>query len=159
MTLLTLLAVALLAGGVVGTVVPRVPGPLVSLAGVYLYWWQTGFTEPRSATVLVLTAAAGLGLAGAVVGPVVASRVGGVSTVSASIGTAVGAVLFPFLGTAGLIGGIVATVFVLEYVRKRDARKSLVAGLVVVLVSFGSKLMQLVLTGAMVAVMLAVIVL
>lgn len=159
MTPLTLLAIGLLVSGVVGTLVPRVPGPLLSIAGVYLYWWHTGFSEPGMLTVAVLTAAMGLALAGGIVGPMIASRVGGVSTVSATVGTVVGAVLFPFFGTLGLVGGIVATVFILEYLRKRDARASLAAGFLVVLISFGSRLMQLVLTGALCAVMLGIIVL
>jgi uncharacterized protein YqgC (DUF456 family) len=156
MTPLGLLAIALLVAGVVGVVIPQTPGPLFSLAGVYLYWWSMGFTEPGVVVLAGLTLAALLALSDAIVGPLIASRVGDVSTVSATIGTLVGAILFLFFGTTGLVGGIIATVFVLEYLRKRDARKSLAAGVVVVLVSFGSRLMQLVLTGAMLAVMLAV---
>jgi uncharacterized protein YqgC (DUF456 family) len=157
MTLLTLLAVALLVVGVAAVAIPRVPGPLFSLAGIYLYWWSTNFTEPGTVVVAGLSLAALLALSDAVVGPLIASRVGDVSTASATIGTLVGAILFPLFGTLGLVGGIIATVFVLEYVRKRDARKSLAAGVVVVLVSFGSRLMKFVLTGTILAVMLAVI--
>jgi uncharacterized protein YqgC (DUF456 family) len=159
MTLLGLFAVALLVLGVVGVVIPQTPGPLFSLAGVYLYWWSTNFTDPETIVVAGLTLAALLALSDAVVGPLIASQVGDVSTVSATVGTLVGAVLFLFAGTPGFVGGILTTVFVLEYARKRDARKSLAAGVVVVLVSFGSRLMQLVLTGAILAVILAVILL
>jgi uncharacterized protein YqgC (DUF456 family) len=157
MTPLTLVAVALLVVGVAAVGIPRVPGPLFSLAGISIYWWSTNFTEPGPVVVAGLTIAALLALSDAVVGPLIASRVGEVSTLSATFGTLVGAVLFPFFGTLGLVGGIIATVFVLEYVRKRDARKSLAAGVVVVVVSFGSRVMKFVLTGTILVVMLAVI--
>ncbi len=50
------LAVALLVAGIVGTLIPLVPGGLLSLSGLYLYWWHTGFTEPGPIALGVLTA-------------------------------------------------------------------------------------------------------
>ena len=41
-TALVVLAFALLVGGVVGSLVPQVPGALLSLAGVFAYWYATG---------------------------------------------------------------------------------------------------------------------
>jgi len=159
MTPLGLLAFGLLAAGVVGSLVPQLPGPPLSIAGVFLYWWASGFSEPGTLTVALLVGALGLAVAGGVVAPVVTARVGGVSTVSTTLGVTAGGILFLVFGTPGLIGGIVGTVFVLEYVRKRDAKASLAAGLLVVLASFATTLVQLVLTGAVFLTMAAVVVL
>lgn len=159
MTLLGLFAFGLLAAGVVGSLVPQLPGPPLSVAGVLLYWWASGFSEPGTLTVVLLLAALALAVAGGIVAPVVTARLGGVSTVSTTLGVTAGGILFLFFGTAGLVGGIVGTVFVLEYVRKRDAKASLAAGLLVVLTSFATTLVQVVLTGAAFLAMAAVVLL
>jgi uncharacterized protein YqgC (DUF456 family) len=158
MTPITALAVALLVAGVVGSLRTRIPGAVLSLAGVYLYWWETGFTEPEWVTLALLTAVGVLALVGSLFGTFVADRIEGASTVVAAIGIAVGVVAFPFLGTTGLLVGTAATVFVLEYVRRRDMRRSFVAALSVVLGSVASSVMQFLLTGAMLAVMVLVVV-
>lgn len=154
MTLLTILAFALLVAGVVGSLWPKVPGAALSLAGVYLYWWETGFSEPGVVTLGLLTLVAVLVLVGRAFSSVIAARVGGASTVTATIGGFVGMVMFVFLGTTGLVIGTVATVFVLEYLRRRgDAKRSLVAALAVVFGTFASKLIQVLMTGLVLVVM------
>lgn len=154
---LTLLVVALLVAGVLGTAAPRVPGPLLSIAGVSLHWWATDYAEPDPLTVVALTLAASLAILGSVLGPRIAARVGGVSTIAVTIGAGVGVVLFAFLGTTGLLAGILGTVSALEYLRRRDARESVLAGVAVVLASFGSKLMQGLVTGAILVAMIVVL--
>ena len=146
MTLVTIAALALLVLGVVGSVMPRVPGAALSLAGILLYWWGTGYTEPGQTTLAVLVLVALLVLIGRAFSTVVAARVGGASTLTATFAGVVGIALFPFLGTTGLLLGTVVTVFVIEYVRRRDAATSLVAALAVVLGTFASRFLQVMLT-------------
>lgn len=157
MSTVTVLVVALLAAGVLGTATPRVPGPLLSIGGVYLHWWSTGYAEPDLLAVVALTLAALLAVLGSVLGPRIASRVGGVSTIAVAIGSGVGMVLFPFLGTTGLLAGLVGTVSALEYVRRRDAKESVLAGVAVVLASFGGRLMQGLVTSAILVAMVVVL--
>lgn len=155
MTLVTVLAFALLVGGVVGSLLPKVPGAVLSLAGVFLYWWGSGFTEPDTVTLALLAAVCLLVLVGRVFETVIVARVGGVSTVTATVGGFVGVLGFTLLGTTGLVLGTVTTVFVLELVRRRgDAKRSLVAALAVVFGTFASKLVRVLLTGLVLAVML-----
>lgn len=142
MTTVTILVVALLVAGILGTAAPRVPGPLFSIAGVFLHWWATDYAEPGLLAVAALTLAASLAVVGSVLGPRIASRVGGVSTIAVTVGSGVGMVLFPFFGTAGLLAGVLGAVSAIEYLRRRDAKESVLAGIAVVLASFGSKLMQ-----------------
>ena len=154
-TSVTILAFALLVGGVVGSTLTRVPGAALSLAGVYLYWWGTGYAEPAPLTLALLTLVALLVLAGRAL-DTLTTRVGEASTVTATVGGVVGLLLFPFLGTTGLVLGTVVTVFVLEYLRRRDAKRSVVAALAVVFGTFASRLIRVLMTALVFLVMIAV---
>lgn len=88
---------------------------------------------------------------------VVGLLVGGVATRSAAIGSAVGGVLYIFWDTPGLLVGLMGTVFVLEYIRGRDALGSLKAALVVALGRLADKLMTVLLTVSILLAMLVVI--
>lgn len=150
---LTAVAFGLLVAGVVGSIAPRVPGAAFSLLGVYLYWWSVDFAEPALVTVGLLTLVGVLALAGRLFGTVVAARIGGASTVTATIAGIVGFIGFLSLGTTGLLLGTVLTVFVLEYLRRRNVKTSAVAAIAVVLGTFASRTIQVLLTGAMLVVM------
>jgi uncharacterized protein YqgC (DUF456 family) len=158
MTPTTALAFALLVAGVAGSLRTRIPGAALSLAGVSLYWWETGFSGAGTPTLVLLTVVGVFALVGSLFGTFVADRIEGASRVVAAVGIAVGVVAFPFLGTTGLLAGTATTVFVLEYVRRRDMRGSFVAALSVVLGSVASTVMQFLLTGTMLAVMVLVVV-
>jgi uncharacterized protein YqgC (DUF456 family) len=157
MTPVTAVAFALLVAGVVTSALSRLPGALVSLAGVYLYWWGTGYAEPSVLTLGLVTAVAGLLLAGQAFRRFVASRVEGASTLSATLGALVGIATSPFLGTTGLVLGTLLTVFVVEYVRHRDAKRGLVAALAVVLGTVSTRGLRVLLTGLILLVMVIVV--
>lgn len=142
----TVVAFALLVSGVVGSAYPKVPGALFSLLGVLVYWWGTGYSEPGTLTVAVLVSVALLVVAGRATSRVVTARIGGASMVTTTLAGAVGLGLFPFLGTTGLLLGTVLTVFIVEYLRNRNARRSLIAALAVLFGTFASRLLQVVLT-------------
>ncbi|MFD1515596.1 DUF456 domain-containing protein [Halomarina rubra] len=117
-------AIALLALAVVGAVVPLLPGALLSLAGILLYWFSTGYAEP-STTVLVVLSAVALGTAALdYFGGALAARVGGASLLSTALASLVGLAMLFLTGPVGLILGVTVTVFVVEYVRNRDVRTS-----------------------------------
>lgn len=160
MSLLTLLVIALLVGGVVATLLPKVPGGVfLSLAGVYLHWWASGFSEPSTVILAVLTLLGVLVSLSNLVGPVIAGKVGGTPAVTTTIGTLVGVALFFVWGVTGLVLGTLATVFVLEYLRRGDVVGSLVAAVTVVLATFAEKVVRLAATLVILGVMVAVIVL
>ncbi len=147
--LITIAVVLLLILGVVGSLVPGVPGAPLSLIGIYLYWWHSGFTEPATLLLLTLTFLGMLAIVADLTADVVSARLGGASLWTSVIAGAVGLVLF-FVGTpvAGLIG-VVATVFVLEYRRHQDAARGAKAAGVVVLGMLGSAVVQVLLTASM----------
>jgi hypothetical protein len=141
------LALALL--GVVGSVLPLLPGAALSLAGVYLYWWSTGYADP-SAVVLVAFTLVGLGtMAVDLVAGAVAARVGGASATTTAAAALVGAVLLFVAGPVGVVLGVAGVVFVVEYHRSRDREASARTALFATVGVLGSAVVQVLLTGAM----------
>lgn len=156
MLALTLLAFGLLVVGVVGSVIPNVPGAVLSLAGVYLYWWNTGFAEPSTPLVAVITVLVVLVVIGGLFEDVIAARFSGASTLSATAAGLVGFVCFFVSGPVGMVVGSAVTVFVLEYRRQRDTKASATAATAVVLATVGSAVVELLVTIMLLIVMAAV---
>jgi uncharacterized protein YqgC (DUF456 family) len=149
-------AFLLLLGGVAGSFLPGVPAAVLSILGVLVYWWTTGFSDPGT---LLLLALLGTGLLAAVsdwLGGVVAARVGGASTLSAVVGGLVGTVLLFTTGPLGMLVGAALTVFGIEYARLRDARSGAAAAGAYVVGFFASTLAQALLTVSILVAMVAV---
>ena len=150
-------ALGLLVVGVVGAVVPLLPGALSSLAGVYLYWWSTGFASPGP------LALAGLTLVGLVAlaldylsGPIAASA-GGAPLRTTALASLVGFALLFVLGPPGLLLGVAGTVFALEYRRHQDVEASLRTAGYAALGVLASTAMQVILTASMLVAFLLVV--
>ncbi|WP_254768510.1 DUF456 domain-containing protein [Salinilacihabitans rarus] len=120
----TVVAVALLVGGVVGTVVPLVPGGGLSLAGVYLYWWGSGFAAPGPLALAVLTLLGVLTLLAEYFAGSAAARAGGASWRTTAVAAAVGVALMIVAGPLGLLVGLFGTVFLLEVAAGGDVDRS-----------------------------------
>lgn len=153
MSWITIAAFALLVLGVVASLRLAVPGAVLSLAGVYTYWWGTDFSEPATLTLVLVSAVGVLAIAGQAYARFVAKRIRGASRTVAVIAGLVGAVGFLFTGTTGFLTGVVVTVFFLEYFRRRSLRGGFTAIVAVVFGSIASKLLQFLLTGAILVVM------
>lgn len=154
---LVVLAFVLLAGGVVGSLVPQMPGAPLSLAGVYCYWYATG--EPGVWLLAGLTLVGVLTWVVDVAGGAIAARAGGASTTTAVLAGVVALVLFFLTGPLGIILGVAATVFAVEFYRQQDARKGLRAALVTTVGMLASSVVQAILTGSILLAMLGVAVL
>lgn len=145
-------ALALLVAGVAASVVPLVPGAALSLSGVYLHWWATGYAAPGLRLLAALT------LVGVVT--VLADLLAGsddgtsaASLVTTVLAVAVGGAVFTVTGPLGLVLSAGATVFAVEYLRHRDARKGARATARAGIGLIGSTVPQVVLTGAMLVAM------
>ena len=147
-----LVAVVLLVAGVVGSVVPVLPGGLLSMGGVIYYWWAGGDLAPLAVGLLVV-----LGLSVIAVdwlGGAVSARVGGASLRTTLAAAVAGVALAVVLGPLGLVAGIFAVVFALEYRRHGEADQGArtaayaTAGILV------STVVQVLLTAAMLGVFL-----
>jgi hypothetical protein len=155
-TTLVVVAFLLLGAGVVGSLIPQVPGAPFSLAGVYVYWVATGMSEPGIVLLAVLTLVGALTWVVDFAGGAVAARVGGASTKTAIAAGIVGLVLFFVTGPLGILLGVTLTVFALEFYRQEDARKGLKAALVTTVGMLASGIVQALLTGSILVAMVAI---
>jgi len=151
------LAVALLVAGVLASFVPAIPGGLLSLVGVYGYWWATGWAEPgvvfvAAATVVGLAAVAVDWLAGAV-----SAKAGGADTTTAVAAAAVGVVLFFVLTPVGALLGVLVTVFAIEVYRGAEPAEGARAALVTAVGLLASNVVQALLTGVVLVAFLLVV--
>lgn len=139
-----LVALLLLVAAVVASVVPLVPGGLLSVVGVGYYWHATGDLGTLAGIALLI-----LGLLTLVfdwLGGAISARVGGASMRTTAV-AAVAAVLLLFvLGPLGALLGIAGTVFVLEFRRHGDVERGLRTAGVTTVGMLASTAMQALLT-------------
>lgn len=154
---LVVVAFVLLVGGVVGSLVPQVPGALLSLLGIGTYWYATG--DPGTLLLVALVLVAVLTWVVDIAGGAIAARVGGASNATAILAGVVGLVLFFVTGPLGMILGVAATVFAVEFYRQQDARGGAKAALVTTVGMLASGLAQALLTGSILLAMLGVVLL
>jgi uncharacterized protein YqgC (DUF456 family) len=118
------LAIGLALVGVLGTLIPLVPGALLSLGGVYLYWWSTGYTDPGLVVLVALTL---LGLLIVVVdwfAGALSAKVSGASTATSVLAGVAGFLLFFVAGPVGILLGVAGVVFLAELRRTGDGAAS-----------------------------------
>lgn len=151
--------VALVAAGVVGSVLPLVPGGLLSVAGVLVYWWATGYTEPSVLLVATLVAVGLLATLVDYAGGAIAARAGGASLVTTAVAVLVGLVLLLVAGPIGFLVGLAATVFVVEFAQHADAEAGLRVALYATVGVLASTAVQVLLTGSVLVVVVIVTVL
>lgn len=123
------LALALLLVGVVGSVTPLVPGPLLSVAGVVLYWWDTGYATPGPVFVGSVVV---LGLGAVLVdwfGSAISTKAGGATTPATAAAALVGLFGFFVAGPLGVLVGVAVTVFAVEFYLSREVATGLQASL------------------------------
>lgn len=119
--------------GLIGAVVPLLPGPFLIWLGAVVWAWGEGFDRIGWPTLLFLLFLAVLAWVSDFLLNAVFSRRAGASWKSigaAILGGIVGGVLFsgmiPVLGTlVGALVGALAAMYALEYLDKRDARAAL----------------------------------
>lgn len=96
------LAVLLIVAGVVGTVLPGVPGVLLVFGGMLLVAWIDGFARIGWVTLTILAGLALLSLLADLVGGVLGAKRAGASRL-ALLGAAIGSVVGLFYGLAGIL--------------------------------------------------------
>lgn len=145
----TLVALALLALGVVGSAIPSVPGPLVSLAGVLAY----AFAGGTGVSTVVLAALVVVGVVAVVadwLAGTLAAKYGGASWTASILGGIVGFVAFFAIGPVGLIVGLAGTVFLVEAYRE-NAEHATRAAVYSTVGALGSVVVQVALAFGMLA--------
>lgn len=152
--LLDVLAVLLVIGGIVGTVLPVIPGTLFVFAGLLAAAWADDFARVGFGGLAIVAALGLLSLlldfAGSVLG---AKRVG--ASRQALVGAAVGAVVGIFFGIPGLILGPLAGAVLGELLARGGVVRAGKVGLATSLGLLLAAIAKLMLAFAMVATFLA----
>ncbi|MFC4541481.1 DUF456 domain-containing protein [Halosolutus amylolyticus] len=144
----TILAIALLAGAIVGAAVPMVPSGLLSLAGLGLYWWGSGFTDLGVLAFVVLVSIAVLTALVEFFGGSIAAKAGGASWGTTAAAAVAGLVLMIVTGPLGLVVGLFGTVFALEFVRNGELEGSTRSAAYTTVGVFASTAVQVLLTAS-----------
>ncbi|WP_222918630.1 DUF456 domain-containing protein [Natrinema sp. SYSU A 869] len=141
-------AVTLLVGAIVGAAVPMVPSGLLSLAGLGVYWWGSGFADLSALTFAVLVFIAVVTALVEFFGGSIAARAGGASWLTTAVAAVVGIVLMLVTGPLGLLAGLFGTVFVLEFVRKGELEGSARSAVYTTVGTLASTAVQVLLTAS-----------
>ncbi|WP_121821622.1 DUF456 domain-containing protein [Halostella salina] len=143
----TLLAVALLVAGVVGSVVPLVPGALLSTGAVVLHWWY--LDVPSGLTLAALVAVGALAVAVDYFAGAISAKAGGASWLASVAAGVVGVVALLATGPLGALVAVALTVFLVEAYRGRSRTAGARAALFATVGMLGSAVAQVLLTATM----------
>ena len=128
MTLLWVLCVALIAVGLVGTVLPLLPGTVLVWGGIVLGAWIDDFTQVSVTTVVVISVLAVLAwVLDYVAGLLGAQKVG--ASRLALLGAAIGTVVGLFMGLVGVLFMPLVGAAVGEYLAQKDRARAAKVGL------------------------------
>ncbi len=122
-TLLWVLAIALIAIGIAGTVLPALPGVVFVFAGIALAAWIDEFARISGWTVGVLAALAGVGFVVDYAAGVLSARRAGASRLGL-LGAALGTVAGVVTGLWGLVFMPLVGAAVGEFIAQRDALRA-----------------------------------
>lgn len=155
-----LIAVALLILGLVGSIAPAMPGVLLSVAGVLLYWWSTGYTQPGNLFIIATVVLGAITLTLDWFSGAVTAKAGGASA-KTSLAAGIAGFLGFFLmgGPLGVLIAVGLTVFAREYLRTGDIIQSRKAGIYAALGLLASTFMQVLVTFTLLVAFLMVILL
>ncbi len=122
-TALWILAIAMIAVGVAGVVLPALPGVVFVYGGILLAAWIDGFSRIGVTTLVILGVLAGVAFVVDYVASAVAAKKAGASKLGL-LGAALGTVLGIFTGFIGLLFMPLVGAAVGEYVAQRDALRA-----------------------------------
>lgn len=142
MDLITLLTLGLLAAGIIGSFVPLVPGSLLSIIGITLYWWSTGFSKVGIIAVAMIYLTALTALFFDLFAGAIGSKVGGASDKTVKMAAIAGIIFFFIGGPIGTLVGVTLVVFLREHLLTGKTRTSLRSAVYTTGSILGSALVQ-----------------
>lgn len=122
-TVLWIVAVSMIVIGVVGTVLPALPGVVFVFAGIVLAAWIDDFTRISVWTLGVLAVLTAIAFAIEYVATALTARKAGATRLGL-LGAAIGTVAAVFTGLIGLIVLPLLGAFIGEFVERRDALRA-----------------------------------
>ncbi len=150
-------AIALLVGGVLASFVPLAPGALLSLFGIYVYWWASGYSEPGAVFLVAATLIGLSALALDYLASALSTRASGASWKTTAIAAVVGVGLLFLTGPIGAVIGVIVATFALEFERSGELERSLrIAGYTLLGLLLSKGLQVLLTVGLLIAFLLAI---
>jgi uncharacterized protein len=125
--LLWILAILLIVFGVIGTVLPGVPGPIIVFIGVVIGAWADGFSRVGAFTIALLAFMTAAAYAIDLLATALGARRFGASK-RAIVGAALGMLIGLFFGLPGIIIGPFVGALLAELSAQRDLRQAGRAG-------------------------------
>lgn len=150
-TLLWVLAVALIVVGVVGTVLPALPGAVLVFGGIALAAWIDGFARVSGGTLALLAVLTVLAWAVDFAAAALGAKRAGASRL-ALVGAAIGTVAGVFTGFVGLLFMPLAGAAIGEYVARGDALRAGKVGLATWVATLAGTAVKVALVFAMVGI-------
>ncbi len=147
MNLFLILAILLLIIGIAGSFTPALPGALLSAAGVLIYWWSTGYSDPGTLFIIFTVILTIMALLLDWFSGAITAKMGGASNKTSFMAGIAGIFGFIFLGgPVGVIIAVGGTVFLREYMKTGNARDARKAGIYSAIGVFASAFMQAAIT-------------
>lgn len=145
-TLLTAAALILMVLALVGSFAPLMPGTLLSVIGILVYWHGTGYTEPGTIFLIAFITVGLIGTLADWFSGVVAAKAGGASNRTGLLAGIAGFLLFFLLGPIGILFGVAGTVLLREFLRTDDLRGSIKASIYSSVGVLGSGIIQFIIS-------------
>jgi len=157
-TLLWILSVALIVAGLVGTVLPALPGTLFVLAGIVLGAWIDDFSRVGWGVLSVIGVLALLAWVLDYVAGLLGARKAGASR-QAIIGAALGTVAGLFMGLVGVLFMPLVGAAIGEFIARRDHERAVKVGLATWLGIMAGLVSKVVIAFVMIGVFIAALIL
>jgi uncharacterized protein YqgC (DUF456 family) len=157
-TLLWILSVALIVAGLVGTVLPALPGTLFVLAGIVLGAWIDDFSRVGWGVLSVIGVLALLAWVLDYVAGLLGARKAGASR-HAIIGAALGTVAGLFMGLVGVLFMPLVGAAIGEFIARRDHERAVKVGLATWLGIMAGLVSKVVIAFVMIGVFIAALIL
>lgn len=142
-------ALLLMLLGIIGSLLPSLPGPLFSILGVLVYWWSTGYTEPENIVPIILILTGVLAFALDMIASYLGTDKSGASKETAIAAGFASALLFLVTGPLGIIIGTAGVVFLREAGRGRNRDEAMKSALYTTLGMLASTVSKVILTSLM----------
>jgi len=141
-----LVAIILLLLGIIGSILPGIPGPIFSILGILLYWWSTGYEEPGRILFFFMIGTAILALVLDYAASYIGAEKSGSSKETAIAAAVSSVVFFIFTGPIGILFGAGIVVFLREILLGKNVKKAFRSASITTLALLGSTVSKVFLT-------------
>lgn len=119
------LAILLIIAGIAGSLHPALPGPLISLLGVFIYWWSTGYSSPGTVALMIIVLTGLVALILDSLAGYLGVEKSGASRKTAYMAAAASFLLFFVAGPFGVIIGTAGVILARELMLGKDFDEAL----------------------------------